>query len=48
MAVAGAVGRVYASLGKYYFLNREVLSYDPQDNSAEYTFGGEPKDGSEE
>ena len=35
---------------KYYSLERarEVLAYDPQDNSAEYTFGGEPKDGGEE
>ena len=30
---------------KYYSLERarEVLDYDPQDNSAEYTFDGEPK-----
>jgi NAD+ dependent glucose-6-phosphate dehydrogenase len=32
---------------KYYSIDRarEVLGYDPRDNSAEYTFGGEPKDG---
>jgi NAD+ dependent glucose-6-phosphate dehydrogenase len=32
---------------KFYSLQRarEVLGYDPQDNSAEYTFEGEPKDG---
>ncbi|WP_313691569.1 NAD-dependent glucose-6-phosphate dehydrogenase Azf [Halorarum halobium] len=31
---------------KYYSIERarEVLGYDPQDNSAEFTFGGEPKD----
>jgi NAD+ dependent glucose-6-phosphate dehydrogenase len=31
---------------KYYSIERarEVLGYDPQDNSAEYTFGGEPKE----
>jgi NAD+ dependent glucose-6-phosphate dehydrogenase len=31
---------------KYYSIERarEVLGYDPQDNSAAYTFGGEPKD----
>jgi NAD+ dependent glucose-6-phosphate dehydrogenase len=31
---------------KYYSLERarEVLGYDPQDNSGEYTFEGEPKD----
>ncbi|MFB6235257.1 MAG: NAD-dependent glucose-6-phosphate dehydrogenase Azf [Halopenitus sp.] len=32
---------------KYYSLERakEVLGYDPQDNSAEFTFEGEPKNG---
>lgn len=32
---------------KFYSLDRarEVLAYEPQDNSAEYTFDGEPKDG---
>jgi NAD+ dependent glucose-6-phosphate dehydrogenase len=32
---------------KYYSLDRarEALGYDPQDNSAEYTMDGEPKDG---
>ncbi|MFB6194427.1 MAG: NAD-dependent glucose-6-phosphate dehydrogenase Azf [Halobaculum sp.] len=31
---------------KYYSIERarEVLGYEPQDDSAEYTFGGEPKD----
>ncbi|SHG49784.1 NAD-dependent glucose-6-phosphate dehydrogenase Azf [Halobaculum gomorrense] len=31
---------------KYYSIERarEVLGYDPQDNSAEYTFAGEPKE----
>ncbi|WP_435127395.1 NAD-dependent glucose-6-phosphate dehydrogenase Azf [Halobaculum sp. D14] len=31
---------------KYYSLDRarDVLGYDPQDNSADYTFAGEPKD----
>ena len=35
---------------KFYSLERarEALGYDPQDNSAEYTFAGEPKDGREE
>ena len=34
---------------KYYSLERarEVLGYDPKDNSAEYTFEGKPKDGKE-
>ena len=34
---------------KFYSLERarEALGYDPQDNSAEYTFEGEPKDGTE-
>ena len=50
MVVGGAIGHAYAYLGRYYSLDRarEVLAYDPQDNSAEYTFGGEPKDGGEE
>jgi NAD+ dependent glucose-6-phosphate dehydrogenase len=32
---------------KYYSIERakEVLGYDPQDNSAEYTFDGEPIEG---
>ncbi|WP_277553718.1 NAD-dependent glucose-6-phosphate dehydrogenase Azf [Halobaculum limi] len=34
---------------KYYSIKRaqEVLGYDPQDNSAHYTFGGEPKEEAE-
>ncbi|MFB6126669.1 MAG: NAD-dependent glucose-6-phosphate dehydrogenase Azf [Halolamina sp.] len=34
---------------KYYSLERarEVLGYDPQDDSAEYTFDGEPREGIE-
>jgi NAD+ dependent glucose-6-phosphate dehydrogenase len=35
---------------KYYSIERarEVLGYDPVDNSAEYTFAGEPKDEAEQ